>query len=813
MIRNYIKLAWRNLLKNRTFSLINILGLSFSIAFCLLLFVYIRHEQSYDAFHTKKDRLYRLEMTNIWKGQDDEKPKQSLFSFLTKNDDIRKSLVFPVIVSGDMQNTFPEVKSITRMQGPWDELIRVDNQVIKEKMSRADDNFFTNFSFRLIKGNPRTVLSSLNSVVLSESAARKFFGNEDPIGKTLSTASDSSRLFTVTGIAADAPNNSSITYGVIFPMLSDPNYAENIKERLNHSNCVYIIELGKDVSTQQFEAKMNRWAKSYFADYLKDAKDAGEYRSFLSLRPLADCHYNVSFPWGHYTDMKNIYQLSCLVAIILLIASLNYVLLAISNAAARSQEVGLRKVLGSNRMLIILQFWVETQILVILAAFVGLVLAHAFLPLFNQAIGSELGAAALFSGEMILAVLALCLILGILAGYYPAWLFSKSKPVSVLKSFGTFKINPRFSKVLVVLQYTACVVLMIAAFVVNRQMQYISNKDLGFDKEQVLIVDNPVFDFDFRKKLKDRLYAFAGAEPAILQYSAMNGGLDGAGNHNRFILNGQPQWLMQVSVDYNYFELLGLKFVLGRSFSPQFSSDTISTVRASVVNETLFRMLGKQAKLGVYNEAIRSTIVGVVKDYHFASLTEKIEPEQHMLQPKYVFRFLFKVRAGKMQQVIARMEKEWKNITGNYPFEYTFLDESLAKMYEPEMRWQKTVQASCFFAILIACMGLFGLSAINAANRTKEIGIRKVLGASVKDIVASLSKGFLLLVALAILIAMPLGWWLMNKWLQDFAYRINLGWGLFAAAAVTALLIALLTVSIQAFKAASANPVKSLRTE
>ncbi|MEO6718932.1 MAG: FtsX-like permease family protein, partial [Ferruginibacter sp.] len=550
--------------------------------------------------------------------------------------------------------------------------------------------------------------------------------------------------------------------------------------------------------------------KAEYGKYLKDY-DFANFRWYL--RPFTDCHYNISQPWGHYTDAKSIYQLSCLVIIILLIASLNYILLAISNAAARSQEIGVRKVLGAKRKSVLLQFWTETQLLVIISIVFGLLLLQPLLLLFNDVMQTHINFADFSWKEILVSLVVLALVLGLLAGYYPALILSKMKPVSIIKSFQTFKINPHFSKVMVIVQYTVCVVLMFAAFVINLQMHYISNKDLGFDKDQVLMVRNPTWDPNFTTHVRDRLNVYAKSQPSVLYFSGMNGGLDGSYNNNGFTLNGEKKWLKQLSVDYNYFEMLDLKFVRGRPFSKAIASDTSSTIRATVVNETLFNMLGKDAKTGVYNEAIRSTIIGVVKDYHFETLSKKIEPEQHVLAQSYEEFFMFKVRAGEMQNTIAKLQKEWKQITSYYPFEYTFLDQSIAKMYEADKRWQDIIQAACFFAIFIACLGLFGLSSINAVNRTKEIGIRKVLGANIKDVVTTLSSGFMLMFIIAIVIAAPLGYWIMNNWLKDFAYRINLRWWMFISIGFIALVIAFAAVGYQAIKAAIANPVKSLRTE
>jgi len=818
MIKNYFKIAWRNIVKNRTFSIINIVGLSFSVAFCLLLFFYIRYEQSFDAFHTKKGHLFRMEMSNLFPSGDTA-TKKGVFSFLTKNDDVKHQLTFPLVIAANMQNTFPEVKSITRFKDERDNIIKVNNEAYREQhILYADSNFFTNFSFHLLKGNPKDVLNSPGNIVISASLAKKYFGNTNPVGKRIQVIIDTTQDYIISGVAEDAPQNSSIQYSVVMPLLSDPGYQQNIDQGFNYTSHLYVVELADNVDYKKFEVKLNKWVVDYYtkpfvAKYGKyytnyDFKNFSWY-----LRPLADAHYNSSEEWGHYTDANKMYQLTCLVIIILMIAALNYILLVLSNAAARSQEIGVRKVLGARRISVIAQFWVETLIVTIIAVAAGFILMRLLLPLFNKIMDTHISFGDFSPTNVVAALLFLVLFLSFAAGFYPALLLSKMKPASIIKSFQTFKINPRFSKAIVIVQYTSCVVLMIAAFVINRQMQYINNKDLGFDKGQVLMVTNPKWDPVYTKQLTARLQAFAQSQPGVLAFSGMNGNLDGNYNTDGFMLNGEQQWRKQISVYYNYFDMLGIKFLQGRAFSKDFPSDTSREVHPIVVNETLFKMLGKDAKLGVYNKPLDGTIIGVVKDYNFETLSKKIEPEEHRLAINYLGNFMFKVKGGNMQKVIASLQKQWKQLSGNYPFEYTFLDQSIAKMYDADMRWQKIIQASCFFAIFIACMGLFGLSAINAANRTKEIGIRKVLGATVKDIVAALSSGFISMFLIAIIIAAPLAYWIMTSWLQDFAYRINISWQIFLIAGVASLSIALLTVSFQAIKAALANPVDSLRSE
>jgi putative ABC transport system permease protein len=818
MIKSYLKTAWRNLLRNRTFSIINLSGLSISVAFCLLLFFYIRWEQSFDRFPAKRDQLYRCEMSSLG-SHEEKKQDKSLFGFLTKGDDEHNDVNFPLIVGPAMKGVFPELISYTRLKDKEGALVRAGNGVYKEEqVIHADDNFFTTFSFRLLKGDARTALKGPSSVVLSASTAKKYFGNGEAVGKTIQLVDDGNLPLRVTGVAADAPGNSSLQFGLVIALEADPNTSQNLADRFNQMNHYMILELKPGTDRAAFERKMNGWMRGYFKPYIDsgwNSKASAEVRDqyHWSLRHFADCHYNVSGRWSHYTDAKAMYQLACIVLVILLLASLNYVLITVANAAARQQEVGIRKVMGAQRRGIILQSWVETQLTAGIAVVIGLIIAWACVPLLRSVMGAAIGYGDIALGEMVGAAVVLAVLLGLLAGYYPALLISRLKPVSIIKSFSTFRVNPRFSRVLITIQFTCCVVLMIAAFVINRQMDFVQNKDLGFDKDQVLIVRNPTWDFDFTSRVRDRIYSFARTQSSILGTSAISGdALTGGYNTNGFVLNGEHQWMKQTYVDFNYFELLGLKMVEGRPFSREYRTDTAKKVRAVVVNESMMRLLGEKAKVGVFNESINATIIGVVKDYNFESLSQKVGAQEHRLIGPFGD-FMFKVKAGQMRPTITALEKEWKDVTNNYPFAYTFLDEAIAKMYEADLRWQRAMSAASFFAILIACMGLFGLSAIAAVNRVKEIGIRKVLGASVRELVLLLSGGFVSMVVFAILIAVPLAWWMMNKWLEDFAYRIEIQWWMFAIVGLLAMVIALATVSFQVVRAARANPIDALRSE
>ncbi|HEY4112409.1 ABC transporter permease [Puia sp.] len=820
MLRNYLIIAWRSLLRNRTASIINLFGLSVSVAFCLLLFYHIRWEQSFDTFHINKQRLFRAEMSQTGSNAGREKAATGFFARFLPGDDQKMQLGFPIICGPDLQRNFPEVAAVTRLAQGEEKLIRAGDAVYRQtEVAVADANFFEVFSFPLLKGDPRTVLSSPRNVVLTASVAKKYFGDREPLGQTISLAGDSTQLFRVTGIARDVPANSSIQFGVVMQIESDPDYPERVKAGFDNAMYQLVVQLKPGTDAGAFEGKMNTWVKNYMKPALDFYRQNGVAATLIDnfhwhLRPLADCHYNPSTIWGHYTNQKAIYQLFCIVGVILLLASLNYVLITVSNAAARSQEVGVRKVMGAARRSIVLQSWLETQVTVGVAVGFGLLLSWLGMPLLKSVLGSGASFSTLSMTEVVAAAVVLALGLGLVAGYYPALLISRLKPLSVMKSFSSVRINPRFSRALVVIQFTCCVVLMTAAFVIDRQLSFVMNKDLGFDKDQVLIIHTTTLNADMSRKTRDRLYAFARTRPEILASTSMDGGPTGSHNLNGIVLDGKQEWYNMMWVDYNYFELLKVKTLQGRTFSTAYPTDTAVVNRPCVVNEAMMRLLGNKAKMGVYIPELRATIIGIVKDYNFESLTQKITPEQHrLMNNRAPSDILFKVRGGQVAATIHAFESEWKSLTNNYPLDYDFLDASLAKRYEADVRSQQAMGAASFFAIVIACMGLFGLSAIAAANRVREIGIRKVLGASVRELVGMLASGFVSMVGLSILIAVPLGWWLMNNWLEDFAYRITIQWWMFAVVGLAALVIALATVSFQVLRAARANPVEALRSE
>jgi len=837
MFINYFKIAIRNLLNKKVYSGINLLGLSIAAAFCMLVFMYMQQERSFDRFHKNSDRLYRLEATNMF-SFGDEKPKKRFFSFLIdKDNDVRNMLVHPYVLAGDIQTAFPEVEAVVRSQGAGNRVAWYNNESFKlgeKRVTYVEKNFFSVFDFPLIQGNAASVLNDKYNIVINQRTAKRLFGNDNAIGKTISFAKADTVLYTVAGVAKDFPTNSSYDYDILMPLEAHPSHLENMADRSkNRFNYTAILLLKKNTDAQAFEKKLISFSKDYYANEIKEwQKDEKEKRlaSFhLSIRSFADAHYNSAFPWGHYSNLENIYQLAALALIILLIACVNYVLLTLTNTVSRSQEVGIRKTLGAARKNIVIQFLVETQILVLLSVVAGIIICISALPYFNSLIGSSINIGKFSFGNFLLGAVCLFVVLGFTAGFYPALVMSGMKPLNMLRKFSSVKINPVLSKALVVVQYAACVLLIISSLVIARQMNYMNKMNLGFDKEQVMLVENPYeWDDPDRVALTPRFYQYAASEPAIENVTSSGSKFGWGFNMNGHLIDGKREMIFQVPVDFNYFEFLKIKPIKGRYFSRDMPTDSAkfeipankkvegsSSVRtAIVVNESLYKLLG-QPPLDEINGPMGARIIGVCDDYQFFNATQKVAPAYHMIGGKYGFSFTYlKIRAGQdLPNVIDRIKTNWTKITGKQPFNFSFVDEEVKKGYESYSQWLKTVNAATILAVIIACFGLFGLSALYAVNRTKEVGIRKVMGASLSNIFMLLNKDVIKLALIAFIIAVPLAVYFMNSWLENFAYRIQLSWTFFLTAGSIGLLLAIIAVSYHSLKAAGANPIKSLRTE
>lgn len=838
MLRNYFTIALRNLWNKKIYSGINLLGLSVTAAFCLLVFMYMQQERSFDTFHKRAGRLYRLEATSLFNPAENEKPSSGFFSFLkSKDDDTRNMLTQSYVLPDDLKANFPEVEDVIRFQGTAPLTVWYNNEPHKlndERTTYAEKNFFSVFDFPLLKGNPAQVLSQKNNVVISQEAAKNIFGNQDPLGKTIAFAQHDTVLYTVSGVMKDFPVNSSLQYDLILPLEAHPSHFEDMADHSNnHFSYISLLLLREHTDAAKLNERLKTFSKTYFADAIKRWKEndldkkLGDFH--ISLRPFTRAHYNSSYPWGHYTNQENMYELGALALIILLIACVNYVLLSLTNTVSRSQEVGIRKTMGAGRKNIIVQFLVETQILVFLSLVAGIVICVSTVPFFNSITNAGISFRHFPVTAFLAGAAGLFLLLGFTAGFYPALVMSGMRPLNMLRKFSSVKINPVLSKGLVVMQYAACVMLIISSLVIARQMRHVNRMDMGFDKEQVLLVEKP-YDWGTPEKtsITERFYQYAASDPAVASFSAAASKFGYGFNMNGHLVDGKREMLFHIPVDYSYFDLMKIKLLKGRFFSKELPTDSArieipaekklegsSAVRhAVVVNNSLYKLLG-QPPLDEINPSLGARIIGVCEDYQFFNATQKVSPAYHTVGTRNGYQFFYlRIKAGQdIPSVIARVQANWKTITAGQPFSFSFLDEEVKKGYEGYIKWLKTINAATFLAVLIACLGLFGLSALYAINRTKEIGIRKVMGASAGNLYLLLNKQIFRLALLAIVIAVPLAMYFMNKWLQNFASRISLTWVYFALAGLLAVILALLSVSYHAVKAASANPVESLRSE
>jgi putative ABC transport system permease protein len=836
MLKINLRLAMRNILRNKLYTIINIIGLSVASAFCILVYLYVKNEQSFDNFHHDGAHLFRVEVSDIFAPlkNDDGQSQKGFFSFLTKDVDQDNMINVPAVMGPDLKQNFPEIDGIVRMRGLYYPIIRQNNQSFEENNQCAvfaDANFFKVLDFPLVQGNKNSVLADKKSVVISERFAKKYFGNKNPIGQLFNITSEN-LLLTVTGIVKDFPANSSLNFDVIIRREADQNYADNIRGGVNQFNDHMVLRLNKNANVNDFQRKLIVFSRKYFKTITDDMTKADVQKKQATvnifIRPFAEAHYSPISGWPHYTDLKNIYQLVCLSIVILLIACLNYILLTLTSAISRSQDVGVRKTIGAERKQIVLQYYTETQLLAFIAVIAGFILASACLPFFSGLTGSSLNLASFSVVSLILMVIVLAIVLGILAGVYPALAMSGLKPINIMRGFSAYRINPVISKSLVVLQYSICIVLVISALVINRQMHFINGASMGFDKDQVVVLQDPYSWTDMvnRKSLKDRLNQFVANRPELQSMTTTNFNFGGY-NSNGFVLNGKQIALEEMGVDFNYFTFNKIPILKGRNFSKDIVSDSTAlkltaaqtTPNSStagqniIVNETLYNLLGKP-ELDVVNRDMGGVIIGVCKDYHNEDLTKAIEPAYHKIGGNPTAWFWIKIKAGQnIPKIMENLHSNWNKITNNMPFSYTFMNEDVAKSYDAYLRWMKTITTSCILAIIIACLGLFGLSGLTTINRTKEIGIRKVLGASVSNLFLLLNRGTLLLAAGSFLIAAPIAFYFVNQWLDNFAYRITPDWTLFTTAGLIAICTAILAVSYHTVKAAIANPVKSLRSE
>lgn len=818
MIANYIKIAFRNLKKHKLYSTINIFGLSMGIACCILIYLFVRYEYSYDRFHEKGDRLYRI--VNVDYETAEASESNSPFFDTRAPGGVRKSSSLPLPMGPVLKEMYPSVREIVRY-GDVDGLLRHENTVFQETVNYVDASFFDVFSFQLLEGDPSTALSQKNYVVLTPAIARKYFGDNSPVGKSLIIKiRDVEEVFTVTGIAAPPPTNSSIEYQVLLPIENKPFYDIHL-ENWRSFNTALFIELSPGTNPKHLESKLNEFYAERYRDSIEQARlrrnlpDDAKVRE-LQIASIGEIHLDASVPWPGASNPLNSYILSGIAGLILLIACINYITLTLARSASRVREVGIRKTTGAQRSQIALQFWGETLVLTFLALAAGLGLAELFLPVFNALSGESL--VIRYSGDagFIFALFVIAGITGFIAGSYPALFLARFHPTEVLKGVHHFRFRPRLTKGLLTLQYTLSVFLVISSVIMYRQMDFVNKKDLGYNEDQIVVVPTHTGWSEEGTRLMQRYRNELKNIAGVAEVSGMAPAFTDGWNRYGFSVAGDDKDAFIYYVDERFIETMGMELIEGRNFSEDRPSDKTEAV---IINQALAISMGWEDPVGELlpwkGAEHPSEVIGVVKDFHFQSLKAPVQPMVLHMDPDHggINSILIKIEEGMIVDTLPRLKQAWSTTAPLSPFDYWFLDDAVAQQYESYSRWTRIMSYATIVAIFISSMGLFGMAGIAAVNKTKEIGIRKVLGATVFAILLLLSKDFIKLVLIAILIASPAGYYIMNRWLADFTYRIDMSWWIFALAGVLMFCIAIGAVWMKAVGAALSNPVESLRYE
>jgi putative ABC transport system permease protein len=816
MLKNYLKIAWRNIQNNKLFSFINMFGLAVGFACCLLIALYIIRETSYDHHHTHADRLYELATAFVKDGKDERMPNT------------------PAPMAAAMKQEFPEIEETTRLL----QLFAEDKTLLQYKPQKgetksfyetrgyaADSTFFRLFSYQFLEGNPRTCLDAPNTVVLNEEIAQKLFGNEPALNKVIKISSNTNgdTTFTVTGVfrPLKKPTQIDVRFFISLKGGGLERFIAAQTDMAGNNMFQTFLLLKPGTNAKALEAKFPAFVDKYIGAALKSM---GFYKKQF-LISVKDMHLDsgLTSNISAVGSKDSLYILGSIAVFILLLACINFMNLSTARSSKRSSEVGIRKVLGAEKQSLIKQFIGESILLSLIALVFAFGIALLALPFFSYISGTELAINVSTQWPLLLGFIAVAVITGLMAGSYPAFYLSSFNPVKVLKGRFTNTLSAvALRKGLVVFQFIISVVLIIASVVINKQMRYMRTKDLGFQKDQQIIIPmrstnakniytamkNDIRSNPFVKNVGASIYY-----PGIMNPSDISLRREGT-------IPNDGKLVRTNFVDESFLQTLDIQPLAGRLFSSQFPADTNGriVINVATVKELGYtspeQAVGKKLYFDWRGQSFEYHIVGVVKDFHFQDLHVPIAPYAFMLnnQPFYSY-LVVHAKAGNVSPLLSSIGKTWTRLNPNEPFEYSFLDEDFQKNYATEDRRAAMVGFFTTIAIVISCLGLFGLAAFSAEQRTKEIGIRKVLGASVSSIVGLLSKDFIKLVVIALFMAAPVGWYFMNKWLQDFAYRIDIGWWVFIVAGAFAILIAFATISLHAIKAALTNPTRNLRTE
>ncbi|WP_200979335.1 ABC transporter permease [Echinicola sp. 20G] len=805
MWKNYFKIAWRNLLKKKVYASINILGLAVGMACCLVISMYIMDELSYDQYHEKKDRIYRVIHGNS-SPEADEGEVESYWVW-------GNAPIGPAL-----KEEFPDIEKVVQFSGRADLLLSYGEDTYQEEgVLFIDSTAFDVFSWKMIEGDAKRALVAPYSIVLTESTAKKYFGNEDPLGKTLKGSESAGRSnagdYTVTGVMEDVPDNSHFKFNALLSMSTFRQSRPGIFDEWGYVDSYTYFLASEHFNPEAFQQKVPEFLK-------RRRGDLGD-RYTIALEPLGDVYLNskVQRQPGETGSMSNIYIFSVIGIFILVIAIINFMNLSTARSMERAKEVGIRKSVGADKMSLVLQFMGESLIIVCIASVIGWLLLILGFPMVENLTGKVLELNQIISWQNIILFLGLMVLIGLLAGSYPALVLSSFKPVSVLK--GINKANAsgvNLRKALVIFQFSLSVALIAGTLIVYFQMNHLLDKDMGFDKEQMLVVD---YNYDGQvNTMSSALKQELEKEPSILSV-AFSRSVPGSHFPNAGTTIESPEGEMknysppifQVGIDFvDHFDI---ELIAGRSYSRDYPSDSTSSL---IINEAAAKAFGYANPADIIGRKFEQwghegEVIGVVKDFNYISLHRNIEPLTLPFEA-YASRYMsVKVKPEDLGNTIAHVEKVWAELAPHRPFVYSFLDDDFNSQYQSDFRFKQLFTTFSVIAILIACLGLLGLATYTAEMRTKEIGIRKVLGAEVFSIVTLLSKDFVKLVLVAIAIATPVSWYVMNKWLMGFAYQIEIHWWIFAVAGLMAVMVAILTISFQSIKSALINPVNSLRSE
>lgn len=805
MFSNYLKIAWRNLWKHKTFSLIIVFGMAIAFAAALLLSLTAYHELSYDQFHANKQHIYQLYFQ-------EQNPRGT-----------ESSSSMPVPLAPSLKAEYSDVEFITRYGNSAKDIVRYKDKEVDLNIRAVDPDFLKMFTFPIQSGNARTPLSGLNDIVITEHCAQVLFDKEDPIGKSVEMKGEEGiwETYTVTAVAKDHPDNSSITFDVLTRFEHFPFYKEleNIWDSENHEVFVQLRDK-KDVGS--FEKQTFPFIHKYYEGKISNLKRDGalpdKEGEILRLRtiPYKDIHFSTISSTGTGVNKFYPYLLLIISVFILFIACVNFVNLSLARSFTRSKEIGIRKVLGAMRWQLISQFWGEALIVSLLALVAGLGIAYLLLPYYKQVFYQAISVTMLRSPLMIAYILMGFLLVTLFAGGYPAWMVSAFKTVETVKGKLPVGKSNRVRNTLMVVQFVLSSLLITSTMIIWQQLNYLRTKPLGYNKQQVISL--PIgANINSEKALslmRDRL----AKEPRVISVTGtdMNMGRGRDGSSSTSIMGFdykdkgiKTHWLR---IDFDYLKTMDIQLVAGRDFSRSFGMDTSGVL----INETMARQLGEKDPLTAVLDidGTQLQVIGVVKDFHFKSLHRELAPLTMVVRPNWPVSYIFiRVQPDNLPASMEVIKTAWKEINPKAPFLASFLDENTDRTYSGETKLSKIFISGAILAILISCMGLFAIALLAIIQRTKEIGIRKVLGASVPHIIGLVSKDFLLLVLIAILIASPIAWYAMHNWLQSFYYRIDISWWVFVAAGIVALLIAFITLSLQSVKAAMRNPVTSLRSE